>query len=135
MKALFERQLSDGVLRVVLQMGLERHPAFPDVPNALELAPDESGRAALALMFAQLELGRPLVAPPNVPPERAAALVKAFAATMADPEYVADTDRMKIDRRWFGPERMTKVLQRMNEAPEDVKIRVRKVLKIDGPAK
>jgi tripartite-type tricarboxylate transporter receptor subunit TctC len=135
MKALFERQLADGTMRVVLQMGLERHPAFKDVPNALEFAPDDAGRAALSLMFAQLELGRPVVAPPNVPADRAAALIKAFADTMADPDYIADTERMKIDRRWFGPERMTKVLQRMNEAPEDVKVRVRKVLKIEISSK
>lgn len=134
MKALFERQMADGSLRVVLQMGLSRHPDHPDVPNALELAPDESGKAALTLMFAQLTLGRPVFAPPGTPQDRADALVKAFAATMEDPEYVADTQRMKIDRRWFGPERMTAILRDMNNAPEPAKERVRKILNIDAPA-
>jgi tripartite-type tricarboxylate transporter receptor subunit TctC len=135
MKALFERQVSDGTLRVVLQMGLSRHPSFMDVPNALELAPDATGRDPLSLMFAQLELGRPVFAPPNLPSDRADALVKAFVETMEDPEYIADTERMKIDRRWFGPERMISVMQRMNAAPEDIKTRVRKVLNIEAPTK
>jgi tripartite-type tricarboxylate transporter receptor subunit TctC len=82
-----------------------------------------------------LELGRPVLGPPNMPRDRAEALVRAFAETMEDPDYIADTERMKIDRRWFGPDRMTGVLQRMNAAPDDVKARVRKVLNIDGPAK
>ena len=134
-KALFERQIEDGTLRIVLQMGLSRHPDFPAIPNALELAPDASGRADLSLMFAQLELGRPVFAPPGMPHDRAEALVSAFADTMKDPEYIADTARMKIDRRWFGPERIMAVLHRMTEAPEDVKGRVRKVLNIESPTK
>jgi tripartite-type tricarboxylate transporter receptor subunit TctC len=135
MKALFERQIEEGTLRVVLQMGLSRHPTFKDIPNALELAPDAGGRADLSLMFAQLELGRPVLGPPTMPRDRTQALVAAFAETMRDPEYIAETERMKIDRRWFGPERMTSVLERMTAAPDDVKARVRKVLNIDAPAK
>lgn len=134
-KALFEKQVEEGTLRVVLQMGLSRHPTFKDVPNALELATTDSGRADLSLMFAQLELGRPVLGPPNIPRERADALVRAFAETMEDPEYIADTMRMRIDRRWFGPDRIVSILQRMIAAPEDVKLRVRKVLNIEPAAK
>src|SRR4051794_12144063 len=85
MKALFERQIEEGTLRVVLQMGLTRHPTFKDIPNALELAPNDSGRADLSLMFVQLELGRPVLGPPNMPRDCAEALVTAFAETMEDP--------------------------------------------------
>ena len=35
----FRPLLDAGQLKVVLQMGLTRHPAYKDVPNALELAP------------------------------------------------------------------------------------------------
>ncbi|MDB5650776.1 MAG: tripartite tricarboxylate transporter family receptor [Hyphomicrobiales bacterium] len=131
--SLFERQLGDGTLRVVLQMGLSRSPKYPDVPNALELAPDENSKAALGLMFAQLALGRPIMAPPGLPSERADVLSKAFAETMADPEFLVDAERMKIDTRWFGPARMTEVMQQMEAAPEPVKARVRKMLNIAQP--
>lgn len=132
--SLFERQLGDGTLRVVLQMGLSRSPKYPDVPNALELAKDESSKAALALMFAQLALGRPIMAPPGLPKERADILVRAFADTMKDPDYLADAQRMKIDTRWFGPERMSEVMAQMDAAPEPVKARVRKILNIAPPS-
>lgn len=128
---LFEKQLAEGTLRVVLQMGLSRNPKIKDVPNALELAPDASGRAALELMFGQLALGRPIFAPPDVPRDRAEILAKAFAATMGDPEFLADAEKMRIDTRWFGPERMTEVVAQMDAAPEPVKARVRKILAIE----
>ncbi|MBX9738542.1 MAG: hypothetical protein K2X62_00630 [Beijerinckiaceae bacterium] len=132
--SLFEKQLADGTLRVVLQMGLSRHEKFKDVPNALELATDEGGRSALSLMFAQLALGRPILAPPDIPKDRAAILVKAFADTMQDPEYLADARAMKLDTRWFGPERMSEIIAQMEAAPEPVKARVRKMLNIEKPA-
>jgi tripartite-type tricarboxylate transporter receptor subunit TctC len=105
------------------------------VPNALELATDDDGRATLSLMFAQLALGRPVFAPPDIPPARAQALVQAFAETMRDPEYIADAAQMKIDTRWFGPERMIEVLRQIDAAPEATKARVRRILNIAEPAK
>ena len=104
-------------MRVVLQMGLSRHPKFPDIPNALELAPDEKGRSAFELLFAQLALGRPILASPGVPAEQANILRKAFAETMRDPEFLADAQKLKLETRWFGPERMDKVMLQMTKAP------------------
>lgn len=127
--------LSDGRLKVVLQMGLSRHPKFPDVPNALELAPDEAGRKAFELLFAQLALGRPILAPPGVPKTIAQALAKAFADTMNDPAYLADAQRLKLETRWFGPERMDHIMAQMNQAPEPVKAKVRRMLNIADPVK
>jgi tripartite-type tricarboxylate transporter receptor subunit TctC len=127
--------LNDGKLKVMLQMGLSRHPKFPDVPNALELAPDEAGRSAFELLFAQLALGRPIMAPPGVPKEIARILAKAFADTMNDPAYLADAQRLKLETRWFGPERMDGIMAQMDQAPEPVKAKVRKMLNIAEPAR
>ena len=136
MNAIFQRQLKEGTIRVILQMGLSRNPMYPDVPNALELAKDAEGRAVLTLMFAQLALGRPVVGPPDMPKARAEALVKAFAETMVDPEYLADAALMKLDNRWFGPARMEEVLRQIDAADEPTKARVRKILNIEAkPAK
>jgi tripartite-type tricarboxylate transporter receptor subunit TctC len=132
LNALFERQLKEGTWRVVLQMGLSRNPHFPDVPNALELAKTPEAKAALTTMFAQLALGRPLYGPPDMPGEQAAALQKAFAATMEDSEYAAEAAKLRLDRRWFGPDRMNAIMREMNGASEPVKARLRKILNIGG---
>ena len=132
LNALFERQLKEGTWRVVLQMGLSRNPRFLDVPNALELAKTPDAKATLTTMFAQLALGRPLYAPPDVPAAQAATLQKAFAATMEDADYAAEATKLRLDRRWFGPERMNDIMREMNNASEPVKTSLRKILNIDA---
>lgn len=126
----FAKQLSDGELRVVLQMGLARHPDFKDVPNALELAKSESGKASLELLFGQLALGRPIVAPPDVPQDRAKALQDAFDKTMNDPVFQAEAKKTNVELRWFGAARMKAVMENMEGAPEDVKDDVRALLNV-----
>ncbi len=128
LNAQFAQQLSDGHLRVVLQMGLSRHPAYKDVPNALEMATDPNGRASLELLFAQLALGRPILGPPDIPADRAAALQKAFDATMDDPQFRSEAEKTRVELRWFGAARMKEVMERMEAAPKAVKEDVRKLL-------
>jgi tripartite-type tricarboxylate transporter receptor subunit TctC len=130
MRAQFPKQLADGHLKVILQMGLSRHPAFKDVPNALELATDADGRAALELLFAQLALGRPVLGPPEIPADRAAALQKGFDATMSDPQFRADAEKSRVELRWFGAARMKEVMERMEAAPKAVKEDVSKLLNV-----
>ena len=130
MNAQFPKQLADGHLKVILQMGLSRHPSFKDVPNALELATDANGRAALELLFAQLALGRPILGPPEIPADRAAALQKGFDATMDDPQFRADAEKMRVELRWFGAAKMKQVMERMEAAPKAVKDDVRKLLNV-----
>lgn len=130
LNAQLTRQLADRHLKVILQMGLSRHPDYKDVPNALELASDESGRAALELLFAQLALGRPILGPPEIPAERATALQKAFDATMEDAQFRAEAEKTRVELRWFGAARMKEVMERMEAAPKPVKEDVRKLLNV-----
>ncbi|MGE5538826.1 MAG: Bug family tripartite tricarboxylate transporter substrate binding protein [Gemmatimonas sp.] len=124
----FGQQVKDGRLKVLLQMGLARHPAFPDAPNAVEFAKTDADRQILTLFFAQLALGRAIFAPPETPPDRAKALSDAFAATMNDPAFQADAERLNTETRWFGPERMAEVVKAMTATPEAVKARARELL-------
>jgi tripartite-type tricarboxylate transporter receptor subunit TctC len=42
-------------------------------------------------------MGRPYLAPPGLPHERAAVLQQAFEATMKDPEFLADAKKEKLE--------------------------------------
>jgi tripartite-type tricarboxylate transporter receptor subunit TctC len=123
----FGQQINDGRLKVLLQMGLSRHPTFADVPNAVEFAKTEPDRQILTLFFAQLALGRPIFAPPDVPADRAKALSDAFAATMKDATFAAEAKKINVETRWFGPERMAEVVKQMSAAPDTVKARAREL--------
>ena len=86
-------------MRVLVQTHATGHPELnaAGVPLAVSFAKTPEQKAILDLFFSQSAFGRPYLIPPEVPKERAAALKKAFADTMADPELKAEAKRMRLD--------------------------------------
>ncbi len=95
--AQFADDVKSGRLKLVIQMGPHKSNAFGDIPSVFDYAKTEEQRAVLELYFNQLVLGRPLAGPPNMPPERLAALQTAFAATMKDKDFLAEADRVGLE--------------------------------------
>jgi tripartite-type tricarboxylate transporter receptor subunit TctC len=120
--------LTDHKIRVIVQMGLSRHPAFASVPNALDLARTDDQRKVLSLAFSPLEMGRPVLAPPAVPADRAAALQRAFADSLTSPALISDAERANLELRWFDATRLAGVLSDMASTPDAVKKRTRDLL-------
>jgi tripartite-type tricarboxylate transporter receptor subunit TctC len=96
-KATHERWVQEGKIRLLVQLALERHPDLPKVPLVTELAKTNEERQLLKLIFARQVVGRPYLAPPGVPADRADALRRAFMATMNDPEFRTDADKSKLE--------------------------------------
>jgi tripartite-type tricarboxylate transporter receptor subunit TctC len=107
-------------LNVILQMALDKLPELPDVPSALDLVADPAARRVLELILVRQEMGRPYVAPPGVPAERVAALRAAFAATMADPDVLADAQRFQKGIDPLGGEAVAKLLAGAFAAPREI---------------
>ena len=74
----------------------------------------------LELILVRQEMGRPYVAPPGVPAERVAALRAAFAATMADPDFLADAQRFQLEIDPLGGEAVAKLLAGAYAAPREI---------------
>ena len=109
--------IRDGYVNVLLQYGVERSPRLPDVPAVGEWANAEQ-RDALALVFAPQRMGRPIVAPPNVPADRIVTLQKAFDATMLDPALVAEAGKMQAEiTPMTGPE-IKAFIHKLHQTPE-----------------
>src|SRR5262249_57567998 len=92
------------------------------------LAKSEAERAALRLMLAFLEYGRPFFLPPNVPAARVEALRRAFDATMKDPAYLAEADKLKIDVEPLSGEQVAALIAQVSRTPADTVARVRAAL-------
>jgi tripartite-type tricarboxylate transporter receptor subunit TctC len=107
-------------LNVILQMALDRLPELADVPSALDLVGDPAARRVLELILIRQEMGRPLAAPPGVPPERLAALRAAFAATMKDAGFLAEAQRLQLEVDPLGGEAIAKLLAGAYAAPRDI---------------
>jgi tripartite-type tricarboxylate transporter receptor subunit TctC len=56
----------------------------------LDLAKNDADRQMLRLLFAPLDVNRPVLAPPGLPPERAKEIRAAFMAAMNDAEFKAE---------------------------------------------
>src|SRR5262245_28309663 len=88
--------LREKTAKPILQYGPEKLADLPDVPFAPDLVTSGEDKLTMQAAFAPLALGRPFLIPPGVPAERVAALRAAFAATMADAEFLAEGERMGL---------------------------------------
>jgi len=83
-------------VKLILQYGLEKEAAIPNVPSALDLAANAEDRQLLQAGLAEVSLGRPYLMPPGVPAARVAIMRKALADTFRDPALLADSKRMSL---------------------------------------
>ena len=116
---------------MLVQTGAEREPEFPDVPLMHELARNDEERQILQLISSPAALGRPFFLPPEVPADRVAALRDAFAATMRDPDYIAEGHRVRLDMNPISAERVTQLVNATVKAPPNIVARARTALGSD----
>jgi hypothetical protein len=111
--------LRDRKLTFLLQFGSQPVAGLEQIPLALERIKDLADREAMELILSQQITGRPYVAPPNVPPARLAALRAAFEATMADPDYLGDAQKMRLMVDPLNAEQFSALLGRAYAAPPE----------------
>ena len=92
--ATHKRWIDDKTITILVQLSLDKHPDLPDVPLVMDFAKTDEQKQIFKLIFARQVMGRPFVAPPGMPKDRADALRKAFDDTMKDPEFLADAARI-----------------------------------------
>ena len=97
MKASRPHWIKDKLLNVIVQLGMEKLPDLPDVPAALDIVKDPHKKRVLTLILMRQETGRPVAAPPGVPEDRLAALRRAFDATMKDPAFIAEAEKLQLE--------------------------------------
>jgi len=88
--------ISGGDVKVVYVIGMTRHPKVPQARAIPELASNEADRVVLNSVANASDIGRSILAPPNVPPERLAALRKAFQDLVRDPDFIRESERRNV---------------------------------------
>jgi tripartite-type tricarboxylate transporter receptor subunit TctC len=81
--------IESGQMRVMFNMEHERVAGL-DAPTIFEFIKTEEERQVMAFFSSSMELGRPLMAPPGVPPERVARLRGAFDAVVQDAAFLQE---------------------------------------------
>jgi tripartite-type tricarboxylate transporter receptor subunit TctC len=83
--------------KLLLQIGITKEEDLPDVPLAIDSIKDETDLKVAQIYFGQLDLARPILSAPDFPPDRLAAVRKAFVDMTADPQFLADAAKTKLE--------------------------------------
>ena len=119
----------DGTLKLLVQLSLEKHPDLPDVPLVMDFATTDEQKQILRLVFARQVMGRPFTAPPGLPADRLAALRQAFAATMADKEFLAEAEKAQVEITPVPGEAIQKLIADVYATPASVGARATALLR------
>jgi tripartite-type tricarboxylate transporter receptor subunit TctC len=121
--------LDDGSINVFLQFGMARHPDLPDTPLILDFAETEDQMRILRLIMARTILGRPFLAPPDLPDDRARALQNAFDLVMKDPEFLAEAAQARLEIMPIPAAAVLEILREVFETPPQLAEQARALLR------
>ncbi len=114
----------DGKVRVIVQFGTDRMRQLPDVPTAVELANNESDKAMLRFYARKFSMAYPFVMAAGVPADRVNAMRAAFDATMKDPAFLKEAEKLGLDIDPFTGAEMEALIKEMDDAPKQIVDRV-----------
>jgi tripartite-type tricarboxylate transporter receptor subunit TctC len=120
--------LAEKKIRLLAQVGQEKHPAMPDVPLLRDLIKSTETRQEVDLAFASTSMGRPMLAPGGLPAERIKTLRDAFMAAYQSPALRADADKLKLEVIPMRGEDVHKLLAECYASPKTVVERVKAAL-------
>src|SRR3954471_10710855 len=120
MKASRPHWISQNLLNVIVQMGIDKLPDLPNVPAALDLVTDTEKKQILTLILLRQEPGRPVAAPPGVPADRLAALRTAFDATMKDEGFIAEAGKLQMEIEPLTATQIDKLLATAYATPKPI---------------
>jgi len=121
--------ISDKKINIILQMGLKAHSGLKSVPMAIELARTPEDRRIMEIVFAKFGMSRPFLAPPGIAPQRLEMLRSAFDATMNDPAFRAEAEKLGMEVNPVTGENVQPLVSRMMATPADLARRAREVLR------
>jgi tripartite-type tricarboxylate transporter receptor subunit TctC len=109
----------DGTFIVLFQAGAEVHPEIK-APSIFSFAKTAEQKQALNYLYIGQSIGRPFIAPPDLPPAVFKMVRDAFAATMKDPDYIAEVKKLKLDHDPKDGAFLEKLIKDIYATPKEV---------------
>jgi hypothetical protein len=110
----------DRKVNFLLQLGLTENPALAGVPLAIDSIDKADDRRVFRLLGTPLEFARPIVAPPDTPADRLAALRTAFDETVRDEAFLADAGRARQALAPMSAGEVGALIDEAYAAPKDI---------------
>jgi tripartite-type tricarboxylate transporter receptor subunit TctC len=128
LKTLRPQWIAEKKVILPVQLNLTKGAELQDVPLVTEFARTEQQRQMLKLILSRQEMARPYAAPPGLPPERAAALRKAFDDAWTDPELIAEMKARGQEINPVSGAAIDRLLAELYATPKDVVEDTRKAI-------
>lgn len=119
-KAAFGQQVASGELRFIVQFGKRPNPYFAGAPSFYSMIKGDEQNAVADLFFEQVEIARPVIGPPDMPPAVVAALRKAMWDTIADKGLREEAARLGLDIDPVSGEDTAKAIAALTRVPPPV---------------
>ena len=129
-KSTWRSEMDKGDVVLLLQINLKPHPEVPNVPWAVDLAKSDDAKK-LILTSARVNgvLNRFYALPPGTPKDRVRILRKAFMDTLKDPEFLADTQRARLDLDPIDGEEIQRQVRELFKLEPSLVAKMRDILK------
>ena len=114
---------------LLFQGGAQPNPEIKEVPFVLQFAKDEDTKKAIEFLYAGQGIGRPFVAPPDLPPDVLKMMRDAFNATMKDPEFIAEVKQRKLDLAPATGENLEALVKKIYATPKPIVAKIGELIK------
>ena len=112
----------------VIRSGPDQPADLPrGVPYSVEIAPSDRDRQIIRLLTASGQVGRPFIASPGVPADRIRVLRDAFNATVKDPAFIAEAQKLRLPVSPKNAEESVQIVKDIYATPDDIVAAARKI--------
>ncbi len=94
-----------------------------------DLAKNADDKTAIEFLYAGQGIGRPFIAPPDMPADRVKMVQEAFSATMKDPEFAADAKKQKLDVDPEDGEHLAALIKKIYATPKPIVDKIGELIK------
>lgn len=112
--------IRDNQIDILIQFSHRKLKELPNTPLVTELATNDKQRQIINLILTSQMMARVIVAPPDVPQPRVAALRKAFDQAVSDPDFVSDAQRLGAPVDPISGEEVQTIVADMMKTPIEV---------------
>ena len=129
MRVAWRNALESGDVFVVMQGVPKPFPDLPNVPLAFNLARTEEARQLIEVgIHSPGLITRGFVLPPGTPKERVQILVKAFQETLKDKEFLAESEKARLDLTPVTREEFEKAVAAMFKLNPSLSAKLKEIL-------
>ena len=119
--------LKEKKVAILYSIGLTRDNRIPDVPTIVELGRTDEDRAVMRLLSIAATVGRSPALTPGAPPNRLELLRTAFDQMIADPQFVADAAKRRLELEPATGAEISKAVSENMKAPQAIVARFQAV--------